>query len=76
MVADHSNPGHPTRGTEEPVERLASMNALLAEWTACSATQSEPLIDRLEGMGYEVRGKTRDEVTEVLKHPSTQPSKR
>jgi hypothetical protein len=49
------------------------MNALLAEWAACSAAKSEPLLERLEMMGYEVRGKARDEVTEVLKHPPTRP---
>ena len=48
-------------------------HALLAEWAACSAETSAPLIDRLEALGYAVRGKSREAVTEVLKHPPTGP---
>lgn len=53
----------------DPAERLEQINALLAEWTACSADASAPLIERLESMGYAVRGKSREAVAEVLRHP-------
>ena len=52
-----------------PAERLAEINAVLAEWTARSAENSEMLIQRLEGMGYEVSGKSEDEIAEILKKP-------
>lgn len=55
--------------TEDPAERLEDTNALLAEWAACSADASAPLIERLEALGYAVRGKSREEVAEVLRHP-------
>ena len=57
----------------DSAERLADANALLAEWAACSAEASAPLIDRLEALGYAVRGKSREAVAEVLKHPPTGP---
>ncbi len=50
-------------------ERLDVTNALLAEWAACAADGSAPLIERFEAMGYAVRGKSREEVAEVLRHP-------
>jgi hypothetical protein len=53
----------------EPLDRLTTTNALLAEWAACSAEQSPPLIERLEAMGYAVRGKSHEEVAEVLRRP-------
>ena len=59
---------------EAPTERLASMNTMLAEWAASSAAESASLIERFEGMGYRVRGKSRDEIAEVLKHPPSDPS--
>ncbi|MCJ2033401.1 hypothetical protein [Methylobacterium sp. J-068] len=52
-------------------ERLVSMNAMLAEWAACCAAESASLIERFEAMGYRVRGKSKEEVTEVLKRPPT-----
>lgn len=55
--------------TEDPAERLEDTNALLAEWAAYSADASAPLIERLEALGYAVRGKSREEVAEVLRHP-------
>ncbi len=55
--------------TDNPAERLEDTNALLAEWAACSADASSPLIERLEALGYAVRGKSREEVAEVLRHP-------
>ncbi len=55
--------------TDNSAERLEDTNALLAEWAACSAEASAPLIERLEALGYAVRGKSREEVAEVLRHP-------
>ncbi|GJD76069.1 hypothetical protein [Methylobacterium goesingense] len=57
-----------------PGDRLSAMNAALAEWAACSAAESPSLIERFEAMGYRVRGKSREEVAEVLKHPPAGPS--
>jgi hypothetical protein len=54
-------------------DQLAATNVLLAEWTACALEESPPLIERLEKMGCEVRGKSREGVVEVLKRP---PSRR
>jgi hypothetical protein len=55
--------------------RLAEMNALLAEWAACAVEESAPLIERLEDLGYAVRGKSREAVAEVLRHPPTRPAR-
>ncbi|CAO4165450.1 Ribosomally synthesized peptide with nif11-like leader [Methylorubrum aminovorans] len=55
-------------------ERLSKTNTALAEWAARSACESDALIERFERMGYEVRGKSVDEITEVLKRPPTNPS--
>jgi hypothetical protein len=55
-------------------ERLASMNTMLAEWAACSAAESASLVERFEAMGYRVRGKSREEIAEVLKRPPLDPS--
>lgn len=54
---------------EDPGERLEATNVLLAEWAACSAEESAPLIERFEALGYAVRGKSREEIAEVLRHP-------
>ena len=59
---------------QAPASALAQTNAVLAEWAARSAAESAPLIARLESMGYEVRGKSEEEISEVLKHPPTQPA--
>ncbi|AWN34418.1 hypothetical protein [Methylobacterium radiodurans] len=55
--------------SDDPAERLEVVNALLAEWAACSTEESAPLIERFEAMGYAVRGKSREEVAEVLRRP-------
>ncbi|HEV7439546.1 MAG TPA: hypothetical protein VGN94_07960 [Methylobacterium sp.] len=59
---------------QAPASALAQTNAVLAEWAARSAAESAPLIARLESMGYEVRGKSEEEISEVLKHQPTQPA--
>jgi ribosome-binding protein aMBF1 (putative translation factor) len=58
---------------EDLSERLSKTNAALAEWAARSACESDALIERFERMGYEVRDKSVDEITEVLKQPPTRP---
>lgn len=52
-------------------DKLTDTNAALAEWTARSASESEMLVQRLEGMGYDVVGKSEDEIAEILKKPPT-----
>jgi hypothetical protein len=52
---------------------LEEVNARLAEWAARSATTSDALVDRFEEMGYAVRGKSEDDIAEVLRHPPTGP---
>lgn len=47
---------------------IQAVNERLAEWAARSAATSEALIDRFEEMGYAVRGKTEDEIADVLRH--------
>ena len=59
---------------DNPSEQLPKINALLAEWAARSASDSEILIERFERMGYAVRGKSEDEIAEVLKTPPTEPA--
>lgn len=56
---------------EAAERRLATMNALLAEWAACAVEESAPLVERLEALGYAVRGKSHEAVAEVLRHPPT-----
>lgn len=56
---------------DRPSEQLAKTNDLLAEWAARSACASDSLIERFERMGYEVRGKSEDEITDVLRKPPT-----
>lgn len=53
---------------------LAATNDLLAEWAACAADESAPLVERFEAMGYEVRGKPHEAVAEALRHPPTRPA--
>jgi len=60
-----------SEGVRAAEEQLTATNVLLAEWTACALEDSPALIERLERMGYEVRGKSRGDVVEVLKHPPT-----
>lgn len=59
---------------DSPSEQLSKINVALAEWAACSASDSEQLIERFERMGYEVRGKSEDEIAEILKKPPTRPA--
>ncbi len=56
---------------DSPSEQLAKTNEALAEWAARSASDSDRLIERFEQMGYAVRGKSEDEIAEILKHPPT-----
>jgi hypothetical protein len=55
-------------------EQLSKTNTALAEWAARSACESDQLIERFERMGYEVRGKSEDEITEILKKAPTKPA--
>ncbi|MBB5760460.1 hypothetical protein HNR01_000055 [Methylorubrum rhodesianum] len=55
-------------------EQLSKTNIALAEWAARSASESDALIERFERMGYDVRDKSVDEVTEILKKPPTKPA--
>ena len=57
-----------------PTDDLDKANNVLAQWAARSAADSETLVERLAGMGYDVRGKSEDEIAEVLKHPPTKPA--
>lgn len=58
---------------DSPSEQLSKTNDVLAEWAARSACESDRLIERFERMGYAVRGKSEDEIAEILKHPPTRP---
>lgn len=60
---------------DTPADQLSKTNAAMADWAARSAAQSDALIERFEGMGYEVRGKSADEIAEILKHPPTKSAK-
>lgn len=66
---------HGEAADETPAERLESVRALLAEWAASSAEESGPLIERLEALGYAVRGKSREEIAEILKAPPSEPAR-
>ncbi|WP_210032126.1 hypothetical protein [Methylobacterium sp. PvR107] len=61
----------PDSQDDHPEADLERVNNLLAEWAARSATTSAALIDRLEAMGYAVRGKSEDEIADVLHQPPT-----
>lgn len=61
---------------DESAPDLEQVNDSLAEWAARSATNSAALIDRFEAMGYEVRGKSEDEIAEVLHRRPTRPAAR
>ncbi|GBU17353.1 MULTISPECIES: hypothetical protein [Methylobacterium] len=56
-----------------PTDDLEKANARLAAWAARSAVDSEALVERLEAMGYALRGKSEDEIAEALRHPPTRP---
>ncbi|SFL31724.1 hypothetical protein [Methylobacterium pseudosasicola] len=63
----------PDSQNDDPAEDLERMNAVLAEWAARSAADSATLIDRFEDLGYAVRGKSEDEIAEILRQPPTGP---
>ncbi|MGH1574267.1 hypothetical protein ACRAWG_31040 [Methylobacterium sp. P31] len=69
-------PDDPPEAMRAALDQLAATNVLLAEWTACALEDSPTLIERLENMGYEVRGKSREGVVEVLKQPPSRPATR
>jgi len=54
-----------------PTDDVRKANAAVAEWAARSAADSDTLIERFEAMGYEVRGKSEDEIAAILKEPPT-----
>lgn len=54
-----------------PAADLQRVNDMLAAWAARSVATSGALIDRFEAMGYEVRGKSEDEIAAVLHRPPT-----
>jgi hypothetical protein len=56
---------------DDPEEDLEAMNAALADWAARSASDSDALVERFEAMGYAVRGKSEEEIAEILRHPPT-----
>ncbi|MCJ2091859.1 hypothetical protein MKK67_04970 [Methylobacterium sp. J-072] len=58
-----------------PAEDIQRMNTALSEWAARSAADSAALIDRFEELGYAVRGKSEDEIAEILRQPPTRPSR-
>lgn len=62
-------------GDDNPSEDLDTVNAHLAEWAARSAVTSEALIDRFEAMGYDVRGKSEEDIADVLRRPPTRPAR-
>jgi hypothetical protein len=64
----------PQRQDGDPEWDLERMNDVLAAWAARSAIDSAALIDRFEAMGYEVRGKSEDEIAAVLHRPPTRPA--
>jgi len=74
MEVEREDTASSARSVNASGERLASMNTMLAEWAACSAAESASLVERFEAMGYRVRGKSRDEIAGVLKHPPSGPS--
>ncbi len=54
---------------------IEAVNERLAEWAARSAATSDSLIDRFEEMGYAVRGKSEDEIAEVLRQAPGRPGR-
>ncbi|ACB26914.1 hypothetical protein [Methylobacterium radiotolerans] len=61
---------------DQPAADLERVNDILAVWAARSAAESDALIDRFEAMGYEVRGKSEDEIADVLHRPPTRAATR
>lgn len=73
VAAPDSQPDSP--GDPSPPD-LEQVNDILADWAARSASGSAALIDRFEAMGYEVRGKSEDEIADVLHRPPTRAATR
>ena len=69
------DPQPESQGDPSPPD-LEQVNDILADWAARSASSSAALIDRFEAMGYEVRGKSEDEIADVLHRPPTRPATR
>jgi hypothetical protein len=65
MVATHTPPD------VDPEADLDTVNDILATWAARSAATSVALIERFEAMGYEVRGKSEEEIADILHRPPT-----
>lgn len=74
MVAVSDTQPEP-QGDPSPPD-LEQVNDILAEWAARSASNSAALIDRLEEMGYEVRGKSEAEIADTLHRPPTRAATR
>ena len=64
----------PDPHADHPAADLEPMNDMLADWAARSAATSAGLIDRFEAMGYAVRGKSEEEIAEILHRPPTRGS--
>jgi hypothetical protein len=69
MPQDPQEPQEPQ--DRAPADDLGRVNDLLARWAARSASESEALIEHFEAMGYEVRGKSEDEIAQVLHRAPT-----
>lgn len=65
---------HPTQQDDDFKVDLEAVNGLLADWAARSAASSETLIERFEQMGYPVRGKSEDEIADILRRPPSAPT--
>jgi hypothetical protein len=65
MVATHTPPD------ADPEVDLDAVNDTIAAWAARSAATSAALIERFEAMGYEVRGKSEEEIADILHRPPT-----
>lgn len=56
---------------DHPEADLERVNDLLAKWAARSAVTSAALIEHFEAMGYAVRGKSEEEIADILHRPPT-----
>jgi hypothetical protein len=54
---------------------IEAVNERLSAWAARSAATSDALIDRFEEMGYAVRGKSEEEIAEVLRRAPDRPAR-
>ncbi|MCJ2072491.1 hypothetical protein MKK75_27495 [Methylobacterium sp. J-030] len=71
VAAPDSKPDSQADGSDPDLEEV---NGILADWAARSASTSTELIDRFEAMGYEVRGKSEDEIADVLRRRPARPA--